>query len=257
MRLFTKSSVFPAPLLTALLLALAFPPPASIASNFLPLNPGTTWELAQSGGAIATVAVMGQETLLGRPATRIRWTLPDQTYENFWTRDAQGRVFLQGARNLTFPAEFAYTPALLYLDPPMVEGQTWTTTGVVITDFSGGSPGAPIDITFGAGFVGTLVVPAGSFAAVGIGQAPPPPLTLRAAAPAYDALGRHRTVSSAGTQTLEPDLWFSDGVGFVQMLPGAGGDPYRLVRYAAPIAVEPTTWGRMKALFAASATYRR
>lgn len=206
---------------------------------------------------MTTAAVMGQETLLGRPVTRIRWTLPDQTYENFRTRDAQGRVFLQGTRNLTFPAEFAYTPALLYLDPPMVEGQTWTTTGVVITDFGGGSPGAPFDITFGAGSVGTLVVPAGSFAAVGIGQAPSPPLTRLAAAPALDALGHHRAASSAGTQTLEPDLRFSDGVGFVQVLPGAGGDPYRLVRYAAPIAVEPTTWVRMKALFAASANAGR
>lgn len=231
--------------------ALPTPAPAGVPADYFPLVSGNRWDYGRLLGETATVEVLGAFDVLGQPTTRVRWTETGQTYENFWSLDAQGRVYIHGARNLTFLYGVAYTPPILFLNPPMSLGQSWVTTGVVVTDFDGNNPSAPADFGFGVGFAGPLSVPAGIYQVVGIGQLVPTGTKPEEGEADFDALGALRTgkPGAAGNQIPPPDYWFSDGVGPVQYKPNTA-DPFRLLRFSGPTPVEATTWSRIKLLAA-------
>jgi hypothetical protein len=196
--------------------------------------------------------ILGFQTVIGVPC-RIREQVvtgaDPQTFRNFWTTNDEGDLFLHGAMNLSFPIAFAYVPPVQVLDSPLGLGRSWSTTVVVYFNLEGtGEPEGPFDFGYEVLSEGTVVVPAGSFYAYGVGPILGQPTVWVANMGAF-ALDGAFLGGNYGGQTLgEIENWYCDGLGIPKM--SVSGE-FELISWEEPppTGVEGQSWGQIKSLY--------
>jgi hypothetical protein len=222
------------------------------AQNYHPLDIGWQWEYESSAVGHQTMTITGELSVLGT-TTRIRRQVEgDQTFENFWTSDDRGNLYIHGARNLTVPFEAAYLPPIQMVSAPLVLNSTWTTRDIRIFYLDGTSWGGdPFDYPLRVYSAGTMDVPAGEFFAYGVGYDIGPPPVLATGREEFDILGRW--LGESAPRADNSTDWYAVNVGLVQQGPYANPeDEFRLLSYQGPpVPVLPVTWGSIKARFAA------
>lgn len=225
-------------------------PGVVLAQNYHPLNIGFRWEYYSTAEGHQVMTISGELVVLGT-TTRIRYQAEEiQLYENYWTSDAAGNLFLHGARNFTFPMDVAYLPPIQMVSAPLFAGKTWITYDIQLYSLDGIPWGdEPFDYPVRVYNEGYMQVPAGEFYAYGVGYDINPALIIRTANGAFDVFGRHLEEVVTGSDNSSE--WYSVDVGLVQFGPYA--DPendFRLLAYyPPPTPVLSTTWGAIKALF--------
>jgi hypothetical protein len=224
----------------------------SVASSYeyQPLAVGSHWEYYSTLHGRQSMTIVGEEAVLG-VATRVRRQVqPDQVYENFWSKDSAGNLYLHGARNFTYPLECAYVPPIRMVAPPLFLEKTWVTNAVRFCDLDG-TPweGDPFDFPLRVYTEGILAVPAGAFYACGVGYDIGSGFVLTSRQGTFDVFGR--LIGSSALSTDNATEWYSDGVGVVQSCDDTNKEyAFRLLSYDLPsVSTQPTTWGRMKAMF--------
>ena len=196
------------------------------------------------------MTITGEEEILGALTRVRRQQMTTDLFENFWTADSAGNVYIHGARNLVDDFEVAYLPPILMVDAPLAYGKAWMTEGVMNYDLDG-TPwgGDPYDYSLRVYFEGFVAVPAGDFYSYGVGYDAGPVLVRSAAGEFYDIFGRRLR---AGEQLTEADIteWYSDGTGLAQQTTYAAGEhPLRLIWWNPTVFTEASSWGRIKHLF--------
>lgn len=217
------------------------------AYDYQPLEIGWQWIYDNPNGGLHTMSITGERTVLG-VTTRIRHQVEDsQTYENYWTEDAAGNLFLHGAFNYD-GFEAAYSPPIQMVNAPLSFGKTWVTEDIYMYDLDG-TPwgGEPMDYPLRVYFEGVVTVPAGEFTTYGVGFDIGPRVLLARGGKTYDIFGR---AVSAGDPPRDDNTtdWYTDGVGEV-MFGYVYGDIYRLQSFDSPVPTRATTWGRVRGLY--------
>jgi hypothetical protein len=209
------------------------------AQELFPLAEGCSWSYRSTDGTsdfeasitgttavIDGVAVVRHNVVTGENA---------QVFDNFWTRDGEGRILLHGAHN---PGWFwaYYDPPLVFVRAqPLQVGDEWCTEFRMYDYINDPEPDGPYVYCLSLASAGTITVPAGEFPANGIETAAPP----RAG---FDVFGA-RVEGDLRT----PFSWLVDGVGEVRFT--MSQKEYELLDYVVPTSTVATTWGAVKALF--------
>lgn len=223
------------------------------ADDFFPLEIGMRWEYVSDAFNPVSFEITGERTILGKVTRVRRETNGFQVYENYWTKDEEGNVYLHGSVNLTFGIDdaAAYSPPIRMVQVPLVDGITWTTYGIQQFDLDGNYESGPFDFRQRVYGSGQLEVPAGEFFAFGIGN-PDNPILRESHGALFDLLGRRVDVD--GENYIEgggyPTQWYSASVGVVMF--NAYATPslaHRLASWSFPTPVSPTSWGGVKALY--------
>jgi hypothetical protein len=223
------------------------------ATSYHPLEVGTEWHYASDAGETQSTVITGTRDVLG-VLTAVRHEevteadTIEQVFENFWTCDIDGNLYLHGAINYTYGFDTAYIPPLRWVQSPLSYGLTWTTADVLMCRLDGTDCWDPFDYSLTVYSEGNVSVPAGTFYSYGVGQLLPPPALRAPSGHRFDVLGRHLAA------TERPELpvtveWYSEGVGCVQF----GSESYpghimRLIEWT-PSPVRRTTWGGVKSLY--------
>lgn len=225
---------------------------ASAAScyEYQPLAVGSHWEYYSTLYGEQSVRVIGEEVIIGLTTRVRRQVEPDQVYENFWSVDSSGDLYLHGGRNFTYPMEGAYIPPIKMVAAPLFLGKAWVTTGVRIYDLDG-TPweGDPLDYPLRVYTEGVLAVPAGEFYSHGVGYDIGSGAALTTRQGTFDVF--FRRVGAGQLTTDNATAWYSDGIGVVQSCDDTNrGYAFRLVSYELPsVSTQSTTWGRLKTMF--------
>jgi hypothetical protein len=185
---------------------------ASHAQSYLPLAPGNRWVYQGVNGLHEIQAITGTMTIQGRTVFVKSYLKSSSNLglENYWSEDLDGDLLLSGFfRNGIDPWGLVYDPPVLLLDAPLALGKTWTTR---FTAYQ--LPAMELlgtyELTLEVFEDTTLVVPAGTFRAFGIGQPP---------TPAIAAFASHGSLSLDGAlwgSGGSPSDWYAAGVGVVQ-----------------------------------------
>jgi hypothetical protein len=207
--------------------------------TWLPLDNGFTW--SYSGPAAAqTLAVEGNATVLGRAVKSIHYSPSTENpgLRNFWSHGPDGDVVLHGFDR---PGElaFAYEPPIVILDVPPTVGQTWQQT-IVVRDLFTSDSLYTFDVAFHVFAEQVVVVPAGTFDAIHLGQVLPTAFAI----PGGGTIGLDGARSSEMRGGVERD--FAENVGVVRDPTAEASD---LVSYGSPTAVAAENWGRLKNLY--------
>lgn len=210
-----------------------------LAQPYLPLAVGNHWSYQGIGGKHEQQTITGTTMILGRDVY-VKSTTESSSnsgLENYWSTEPDGDVFLHGFYRNIEAFGVVYDPPLRMVDAPLAMGKSWTTHAAIFY-LPGMTPGESFDFTESV-LEGAkkLTVPAGTFAAFGIGQtlAPPAARTLAGSPLALDG-----SVQAISAQASE---WYSAGVGEVQF---QADDLYQLSSYDFPTPVASTTWGKLK-----------
>jgi hypothetical protein len=208
------------------------------AEQYLPLTIGNQWVYQGVAGKSERQLVTEMRTFWGSDTYVISYldSSSNQGLENYWTTDADGDVSLWGFYNATNGEGILYTPPIKRVDAPLYVGKTWSTT----FDYyflPGMTYGGTATIVMSDWEERILVVPAGPFPTVGVGQGP------------YD--GPLRGYSLAGLRVSAVPVrgasdWYSPSVGLVQY---QSDDLYQLTSFGGPTPAVQSTWGRVKALY--------
>lgn len=220
------------------------PSPAS-AQIYHPLSIGSQWQYENVVDGPQIMTITGERTVLGA-VTRIRHQEElTQTYENYWTQDEAGNLYLHGAFNYD-GFEIAFLPAIQMVSSPLYEGKYWVTEDIYDYDLDGNPlGGGPFDYPVRVYSEGTIEVPAGEFYAYGVGYDIYLIPLFSYAGEVYDILGRR--VSESDLQAEDNSThWYTVDVGEVQM---GYGDFFQLASYDFPVPVHETSWGRVRLLF--------
>ena len=235
-----------------LVLLLCFASPAS-SINYHPLDLGTEWhyenEVGQSRSAVieGTFEVLGVLTVLRHEEIAESDTLAD-VFENFWTSDVDGNLYLHGAVNLMHDFEAAYIPPIQFIDSPLELEKTWTTEDVQWCHLDGTGCSDSTDFTWRVYTEGMVSVPAGDFYSFGVGQFIPYEMLRSPSGLEFDVTGRF--AGRFGQSGLgSPSAWYSQGVGVVQQSPYTWPEYMMKLVDWLPSSVSPATWGRVKALY--------
>jgi hypothetical protein len=234
----------------ALLAILIAYPISGRTHDYHPLTVGNQRYYESDLGETQLMTIIGEATILGA-ATRVRrQDMVADLFENFWTSDSAGNLYLHGARNLLDHVEWGFLPPVRIVDAPLELGKAWVTEGVQIYDLDGtpwGDP--PIDHRLRVYFEGNVGVPAGEFYSFGVGWDVGVVLLESPTGEVYDVFGRH---VSAGEELTQADItdWYSDGIGLVQHTVWAAGQhPLELQWWSSPVSTRSSSWGRIKQLF--------
>ncbi|MEZ4648272.1 MAG: hypothetical protein R3E97_05685 [Candidatus Eisenbacteria bacterium] len=222
--------------------------PSAQAQNYHPLDEGLHWEYASTVDGTMHVTMMDDRDVFGTE-TRIRLQEEEaQTYENYWTSDTSGNLFLHGAYNYD-GFGFLFDPPIQLVSAPLFLGKAWTTDGIQTFDLDGNPSGSePFDYPMRVYTEGTETVPAGDFYGYGVGFDFGATLRFSANGSTYDVFGRRveNTEERGGSATD----WYAENVGVV--IYSALADPetgFRLVSYDSPVPVQPMSWGVIRSLF--------
>jgi hypothetical protein len=234
-------------------LVLVAGPGALRATSYQPLELGTEWHYANDSGQTQSAIITGMRDVLG-VLTAVRHEevteadTIEQVFENFWTCDIDGNLYLHGAINYTYGFDTAYIPPLQWIQSPLSYGLTWTTADVLMCRLDGTDCWDPFDYSLTVYYEGNVSVPAGTFYSYGVGQLLPPPVLQAPSGQRFDVLGRHIAETERPEQGVEVE-WYSAGVGRVQF--GFEAHPEHIMRLIewTPSPVSRTTWGSVKALY--------
>jgi hypothetical protein len=223
---------------------------AVLSYDYHPLAVGSHWEYYSTFYGEQSMTIVAEQAILG-VTTRVRLQIePDQVWENFWSKDSSGDVFLHGAVNFTAAFEVAYVPPIKMVAAPLLLGKSWVTNGIRCYDLDG-TPweGDPFDYALRVYTEGALTVPAGDFYSYGVGYDIGSGFVLGGRQGTFDVFGRR-----VGDSQLAADNateWYSDGVGVVQSCDFTDRQyASRLLSYELPTAsTQVTTWGQLKAVF--------
>jgi hypothetical protein len=234
--------------LLSLAVALAGPAAAQ-PPDYFPLTPGLLWNYESAAGSTWTIEAGGVQVVLGIQTRMLEETISIPSLQivvNFWTVDAQGRVFLHGAENLTHPFVAAYQPPIQWLDAPLMVGALWGTTFEYYDNLAGGTPIGGGTVVYYCNDEADLTEPAGVFHAFEIGEiVPPPPIVMRDGQ-VFDVRGYW--LGKAGDPAeRDGGRWYSDGTGLVQQ--DYLGETFQLTSWNGPIATRAASWGRVKSLY--------
>jgi hypothetical protein len=234
----------------ALLACLVLGPLPARAQNYMPLDIGNQWYYENDLGETQLLTIMGETTVLGAVTRVRRQDTTTDLFENYWTQGASGDLYIHGARNLLDGFEIAYQPPILMLDGPLADGKAWVTEGVLGYDLEGNPYGGdPVDVAYRVYFEGFVAVPAGTYYAYGVAADQGPVALEPALMAGHDLFGRR---VSPGDAPLDIDItdWYSDGVGLVKnTIYAAGLHPWELHWWSPAVSTEPSSWGRIKALY--------
>jgi hypothetical protein len=217
--------------------------------DYHPLDIGSHWYYENQVGDWQSMTIVGEEEVLGTVTRVRRQELAAEIFENFWTRDESGNLFIHGARNLTYTFEVAYLPPVRMVDAPLYLGKNWITENIVLYDLEGNPLGDSLDYPLQVYFEGDIEVPAGQFYAYGVGQVIYPPILRNAQGERFDLLGRHLKEADP-TEREQATEWYVDGVGLAQhtyLVPPETW--WRLQWWNQPTPAAPVTWGAIKALY--------
>lgn len=224
-------------------------PGSARADDYLPLELGNYW--------IYDGAVLGEheETrvaevvrIWGNDVYAILYenSTHNEGLVNYWTSTPEGDVDLWGCR-WSDGYGLLYRPPLKKVDAPLFLGKHWS----MEIDVYYIRPDSP-DTTFAwhevwgfeVSFEGDLVLPGGIFHVFGIEPAAPNPVRP----PMYaDRSPEGLVLTSRRNEGRRPTDWWSDGLGEVQY---DTSDLYQLAAHGQlPSPVQPTSWGRVKALY--------
>jgi hypothetical protein len=215
--------------------------------DYHPLELGSQWYYENAIGDWQSMVIVGDETILGSVTRVRRQEEAIQTFENFWTRDQSGNLFLHGARNLTFDFEMAYLPPIRMVDAPLYLGKYWVTEGVELYDLDGNPMGSSIDYALQVYFEGDITVPAGEFYAYGVGEVIDRLEFRNDKGERFDVLGRCLREADPPERDQATE-WYADGIGLVQhtyVVPPEAW--WQLQWWEQPTPALPMTWGAIKA----------
>lgn len=218
------------------------------AQNYHPLDEGLHWEYSSTADGVMQMTMMGDRTVFGTQ-TRIRLQEEEtQTYENYWTSDASGNLFLHGAYN-SDGFGLLYDPPIQMISAPLFLDKTWTNEEIHIFDLDGNPWGSgPIDYPLRVYTEGIVTVPAGDFYSYGVGFDVGPGARFTMEGNSYDVFGRR--VDDTETREDNATDWYTEDVGETissNYLDESLG--FRLVSYDAPVPVRPMSWGVIRSLF--------
>jgi len=206
---------------------------------YLPLSDGCTWSYAGPSGETETMTVVGAGQVMGATVQIIDYgpSTHNDPLQNYWTSGVDGDIFLWGFfRDEDRGWGLAYQPPLLLVDGPLFVGKTWACTTLVYS-LPDEVPAGPAIYEFTVTWEGMLSVPAGEFPSIAIGFADPlDPPALRSG---FGLDGR------ATDSRVDPDRWYSDGVGEVQY---DAETLYQLVSFGIT-PVQGQSWTRIKQLY--------
>lgn len=224
-----------------LVLLLLLPTLAAAQPNYLPLRDGNTWTYTAGPGNTWVATVQGTAEVRG--VTTVRMVneivgLDEQQYENWWTVDAEGNVFLHGFINAGFSLE--YEPPILYVDAPLSLAHSWAVSFQSISE----KGTSDVDVVYTVDTDELLELPAGTLRSFGISVEVVE--EARRSGIRFDALGRR--LPSGVAKSGDTRDWFSDGVGFVQNL--LNSRLYQLESFdLGSVALQASSWGAVKALY--------
>ncbi len=223
-----KTTLLTAALIVALALSAAAQP------NWQPLAFGWTWTYVD-GLSVQNGVVLGDANVRGRTVREIRHEeIGTQVYRNYWSRDAEGNVFLHGFINDTVALSRSYEPPVLWIPGVLEVGTSWLTA----VDIYVGLDGYDLDSTAVLAFRVTdnrvLDLPAGLFDAWSVTDDTLPGRTESA----FTITGRRRESGKAVSLTR----WYSHGFGLVKEW------GWELTDFT-PVATERAAWGDVKALY--------
>lgn len=232
----------------AIALAACLTAPPLRAASYMPLVSGMSWDYRTPSGLQHNMMMCGTRVVNGAVTSVRHQSEVGQVYENYWTEDAAGNLYLHGAWNVTSNYQAVYAPPILFVHPPLSVGRTWANPEVHMFDFDGND----LDFVFSypmAVFTDeTLTVPAGAFHAYGIGFDPSAFSAVSRSGGAYSLIGRRLDTAAGATSAANATDWFSEGVGEVRF--SGDGELFGLVGWGAPTPVAVATWGAIKALYA-------
>ncbi len=231
--------------LAALYLLLAAP---AFAVSYMPLATGMTWDYTSPSAGPHNMMMCGTRVVHGVVTSVRHQSEAAQVYENYWSDDADGTLYLHGAWNVTHDFKAVYVPPIVFLQPPLAVGRTWANPHIQVEDFEGNPAGDPFSYPMAVFEDVVLTVPAGSFHCYGVGF-DAGGFTARAGTMTFTATGRRIDAGTTPASVGSATDWFSEGVGEVRFAGGA--DVYDLVGWGAPTDTRPATWGAIKALFSA------
>jgi hypothetical protein len=223
---------------------------SGLSEDYHPLTIGCHWEYHSAILGELSMSIVGDRDILGVTTRVRRQVRPDQVYENFWSKDASGNLFLHGAVNFTFPFEAAYVPPIKMVAPPLFLGKAWVTNAVRTFKLDG-TPwdDAPFDYPLRVYTAGIDTVPAGDFYSYGVGYDTPFGVLLSSGKGTFDLLGRRVTGGQLATDNATH--WYSDGVGLVQSCDYTDRQyAYKLLSFEIPsVPTQSPTWGSVKEMY--------
>jgi hypothetical protein len=221
-----------------------------LSEDYYPLMVGSHWEYRSAVFGEMSMSIVGDQDILGVTTRVRRQVLSDQVFENYWSKDASGNVFLHGAVNFTYPFEAAYVPPIKVVEPPLFLGKAWVTNGIRGYNLDG-TPwdDGPFDYPLRVYTEGVLAVPAGDFYSYGVGYDTPFGYLLTSRQGTFDVLGRR--VAASQFETDNATEWYSSGVGVVQSCDYTDRQyAFKLVSFELPsVPTQAITWGRVKSLY--------
>jgi len=218
-----------------------------------PLDVGAEWhyvnELGQTHirSMIGIQDVLGIETVVRHEEISESGAIID-LFENFWTCDGEGDLYLHGAVNYMHGFEAAYCPPIMIVDSPLEYDKIWVTYDVQRCDLDGSNCGDPFDVAYVVCVEEGVFAPAGAFHSFGIGDYPAPPVLPSLAGMQFDVFGRRVETGGPGGRFFAKD-WYSEGVGVVQYQYHTEPEHMMRLEYWQATPVERGTWGRLKALY--------
>lgn len=220
------------------------------AQRYHPLEVGAEWSYFSTLDGDMLMNITGERVVRGVTTRVRRQQEQTQTYENYWTEDTSGNLFLHGARNYDGTFALAYWPPIQMVSSPLYLGKTWVTTGIQTYDLDGGARDeSRFDYPLRVYTEDVRTVPAGDFYSFGVGfDIGPDPRFLR----------NGRSFDLFGRELFDvPDLisdnaseWYAENVGLVITTVHVDEElGFKLVSYGLPTPVAQMTWGRLRRAF--------
>lgn len=231
--------------------------PTAARAQYLPLVQGYQWRYTGTGPITIDRAIDGVK-LVGEAQTSVLSNVQtgaiSDAWDNFWTSDAEGRLWLHGFFNYGSEFGIRYVPPILWIDASPQTDDTWNTTTTAF-DLDTGALVTVFSINFQATNGVEVTVPAGTFDTLMLDY-----ITESAGASSryagiqngaalrdHTLLGQRRgtqdTVARASALA-----WYSDGLGLVRESVCCPSEISELTAYKT-VATQRESWSSLKSTF--------